>query len=218
MFRTIYKNEPTMIIHNEPVATAGAPLSSAKKVVVMLHGRGDRADNFIQFSQEFSVEQTAFLAPQAIQNTWYPFSFMEAVERNEPQLSLSLGGVAELMDNLEGLSFAPENIYLLGFSQGACLSLEYAARHAQRYGGIIALTGGLIGERIDESNYAGDFEGTPIFIGSSDHDPHVPEARIDESERVLASRGAEVTKTIYPGIGHTIVQEEIDVAQRMLGS
>lgn len=205
-----------MIIHNEPVATAGEPLSSAKKVVVMLHGRGDRADNFIQFSQEFSVEKTAFLAPQAIQNTWYPHSFLAPTERNEPQLSLSLSGVAELMDNLEGLSFAPENIYLLGFSQGACLSLEYGARHARRYGGIIAFTGGLIGEQINNANYHGDFEATPIFIGSSDHDPHVPEARIDESEQVLASMGAEVTKTIYPGIGHTIIQEEIDVAQGIL--
>lgn len=205
-----------MIIHNEPVATAGEPLSSAKKVVVMLHGRGDRADNFIQFSQEFSVEKTAFLAPQAIQNTWYPHSFLAPTERNEPQLSLSLSGVAELMDNLEGLSFAPENIYLLGFSQGACLSLEYGARHARRYGGIIAFTGGLIGEQINNANYHGDFEATPIFIGSSDHDPHVPEARIDESEQVLASMGAKVTKTIYPGIGHTIIQEEIDVAQGIL--
>ena len=182
----------------------------------MLHGRGDRAENFVQFSQELSAEKTAFLAPQAIQNTWYPFSFMEAVERNEPQLSLSLSGVVELMDNLEGLGFAARNIYLLGFSQGACLSLEYGARHARHYGGIIAFTGGLIGQRINTANYSGDFEETPVFIGSSDHDPHVPEERIDESEQVLADMGAAVTKTIYPGIGHTIVQEEIDVAQRML--
>ena len=205
-----------MIIHNEPVATAGEPLSSANKVVVMLHGRGDRAENFIQFSQELSVEKAAFLAPQAIQNTWYPFSFMEAVERNEPQLSLSLGGVAELMDNLQGLGFDAHHIYLLGFSQGACLSLEYGARHARRYGGIIAFTGGLIGQQIDAAQYSGNFEETPIFIGSSDHDPHVPEARIDESEQMLTELGASVTKKIYPGIGHTIVQEEIDAAQRIL--
>ena len=205
-----------MIIHNEPVATAGEPLSSANKVVVMLHGRGDRAENFIQFSQELSVEKAAFLAPQAIQNTWYPFSFMEAVERNEPQLSLSLGGVAELMDNLQGLGFDAHHIYLLGFSQGACLSLEYGARHARRYGGIIAFTGGLIGQQIDAAQYSGNFKETPIFIGSSDHDPHVPEARIDESEQMLTELGASVTKKIYPGIGHTIVQEEIDAAQRIL--
>lgn len=205
-----------MIIHNEPVATAGEPLSSANKVVVMLHGRGDRAENFIRLSQELSVEKVAFLAPQAIQNTWYPFSFMEAVERNEPQLSLSLGGVAELMDNLQGLGFDYQNVYLLGFSQGACLSLEYSARHARRYGGVIAFTGGLIGQQIDTTQYSGNYEETPIFIGSSDHDPHVPEARIGESEQVLTEMGASVNKKIYPNIGHTIIQEEIDVAQRIL--
>lgn len=207
-----------MIIHNEPVATAGEPLDSAHKVVIMLHGRGDRAENFIRLSQEVSVEHTAFLAPQAIQNTWYPYSFLEPIERNEPQLSLSLSGVAELMDNLEGLSFAPQNIYLLGFSQGACLSLEYGARHAQRYGGIIAFTGGLIGQQIDTTRYSGAFDGTPIFIGSSDHDPHVPEERIDASEEVLAAMGANVTKNIYPGIGHTIIDEEIRIAQQLLRS
>lgn len=205
-----------MIIHNEPVATAGEPLSSANKVVVMLHGRGDRAENFIRLSQELSVEKVAFLAPQAIQNTWYPFSFMEAVERNEPQLSLSLGGVAELMDNLQGLGFDYQNVYLLGFSQGACLSLEYSARHARRYGGVIAFTGGLIGQQIDTTQYSGNYEETPIFIGSSDHDPHVPEARIGESEQVLTEMGASVNKKIYPNIGHTIIQEEIDAAQRIL--
>ena len=205
-----------MIIHNQPVATAGEPLSSAKKVVVMLHGRGDRADSFVRFARELSAPHTAFLAPQAIQNTWYPYSFLEAVERNEPQLSLSLSGVHEVLDNLQGLGHAVKDVYLLGFSQGACLSLEYAARHAQRYGGIIAFTGGLIGQQLDQANYTGHFEGTPIFIGSSDHDPHVPEVRINESEQVLTGMGAEVTKKIYPGIGHTIVQEEIDIARKML--
>ena len=207
-----------MIIHNQPVVTAGEPLDSARKVVIMLHGRGDRAENFLRLSQEVSAEHTAFLAPQAIQNTWYPYSFLEPVEHNEPQLSLSLSGVAELMDHLEGLGFATPNIYLLGFSQGACLSLEYGARHAQRYGGIIAFTGGLIGQRIDTTRYSGTFDGTPIFIGSSDHDPHVPEERIDASEQVLSAMGAVVTKQIYPGIGHTIIDEEIKMARQLLRS
>ena len=207
-----------MIIHNEPVATAGVPLASAKKVVIMLHGRGDRAQNFVRFSAEISVADTAFLAPQAIQNTWYPYSFLVPTERNEPQLSLSLSGMAELIDNLQGLGFTPEDMFLLGFSQGACLSLEYGARHAQRYGGIVAFTGGLIGQHVERTTYAGDFVGTPIYIGSSDHDPHVPEERINESERVLTEMGAKVTKEIYPGIGHTIIQEEIDVARAMLSS
>ncbi len=198
-----------MIIHNEPVATAGVPLEQAKKVLIMLHGRGDRAASFVRLAQELNAPSVACLAPQAIQNTWYPHSFLMPLEENEPQLSLSLSGVHELVDNVTGLGFAAERIYFLGFSQGACMSLEYTARHARRYGGVIAFTGGLLGDTVDVSNYSGDFAGTPIFIGSSDHDPHVPEARIDESEVILQQMGAEVTKKIYPGLGHTINDDEI---------
>ena len=207
-----------MIIHNEPVASAGVPLSEAKKVLIMLHGRGDRASSFIRLFQELDVSGFAGLAPQAIQNTWYPHSFLMPLPQNEPQLSLSLSGVNELVDNVTGLGFAAEHIYFLGFSQGACLSLEYTARHAQRYGGVIAFTGGLLGDTVDVSNYAGDFAGTPIFIGSSDHDPHVPEARIDESEVILQQLGATVTKKIYPGLGHTINDDELQRASVLLNA
>ena len=205
-----------MIIHNEPVATAGQPLDQAKKALIMLHGRGDRAESFIRLAQELNTSDFAFLAPQAIQNTWYPHSFLKPLEQNEPQLSLSLSGVHELIDNLQGLHFGYEDIYFLGFSQGACLSLEYTARNARRYGGIIAFTGGLLGDTVDVSNYEGDFDGTPIFIGSSDHDPHVPEERIDESEVILKQMGASVTKKIYPGLGHTINDDEITHANNIL--
>ena len=207
-----------MIIHNEPVATAGVPLSEAQKVLIMLHGRGDRADSFVRLARELDAPGFAFLAPQAIQNTWYPHSFLMPLPRNEPQLSLSLSGVHELLDNLTGLGFDAQRIYFLGFSQGACLSLEYTARHAQRYGGVIALTGGLLGDTVDVSNYAGDFAGTPIFIGSSDHDPHVPETRIDESEVILRQLGAEVTKKIYPDLGHTINDDELRHANALLSA
>lgn len=207
-----------MIIHNEPVATAGAPLDEAKKALIMLHGRGDRASSFIGLAQELNASGFAFLAPQAIQNTWYPYSFLKPLPENEPQLSLSLSGIDELVDNLTGLGFDAQDIYFLGFSQGACLSLEYAARHAKRYGGVIALTGGLLGDTVDVSNYAGDFADTPIFIGSSDHDPHVPEARIDESEVILKQLGAKVTKKIYPGLGHTINDDEIKQANTLLNA
>lgn len=207
-----------MIIHNEPVATAGVPLGEAKKVLIMLHGRGDRAASFVRLSEELNALGFAFLAPQAIQNVWYPHSFMMPLPQNEPQLSLSLSGVTELLDNLTGLGFAEDRIYFLGFSQGACLSLEYAARHAKRYGGIIAFTGGLLGDTVDVSSYAGDFAGTPIFIGSSDHDPHVPENRIDESEVILQQMGANVTKKIYPGLGHTINDDELQHANALLNA
>ena len=205
-----------MIIHNEPVTTAGQPLDQAKKALIMLHGRGDRAESFIRLAQELDTSDFAFLAPQAIQNTWYPHSFLKPLEQNEPQLSLSLSGVHELIDNLRGLRFGYEDIYFLGFSQGACLSLEYTARHARRYGGVIAFTGGLLGDTVDVSNYEGDFDGTPIFIGSSDHDPHVPEERIDESEVILKQMGASVTKKIYPNLGHTINDDEITNANNFL--
>ncbi len=205
-----------MIIHNEPVAKAGKSLSDAKKVLIMLHGRGGSAEDFIQLSDQLAVEDFAFLAPQAIQHTWYPYSFLEPAEKNEPQLSMSLSGLSELLDDLEGLRFAAKNIYFLGFSQGACLALEFCARNAQRYGGIIAFTGGLIGNRVEKSHYQGNFEGTPVFIGSSNHDPHVPEERIAESEKVLTAMGAQVTQKIYPNMGHAIIDDEIKIATAML--
>ena len=207
-----------MIIHNEPVAQAGLPLDQAKKVIIMLHGRGDRATNFLPLSHQLPQQETAFLAPQAIQNTWYPYSFMEPLEKNEPQLSLSLSGIHELTDDLKGLGFHASQLYFLGFSQGACLSLEYCARHAQPYGGIIAFTGGLLGDTVDVSNYQGDFEQTPIFIGSSDHDPHVPEERIDESEAILKGMNARLQKKIYPGLGHTINEDELNIAQEIISA
>ncbi|MGB3851154.1 MAG: dienelactone hydrolase family protein [Tunicatimonas sp.] len=207
-----------MIVLNEPVVTAGLPLNEAKKVLIMLHGRGDRANSFIRLATELEVPDFACLAPQAIRNTWYPHSFLMPLSQNEPQLSLSLSGVHEVVDNLTGLGFDAPQIYFLGFSQGACLSLEYTARYARRYGGVVAFTGGLLGDTVDVSNYTGDFAGTPIFIGSSDHDPHVPEARIDESEVILRQMGAEVTKKIYPGLGHTINEDELRRASTILNA
>ena len=182
----------------------------------MLHGRGDSAQAFIQLAQELEVTDFAFLAIQAIQNTWYPHSFLMPLERNEPQLSLSLSGIAELLDDLQGLYFQKKDIYFLGFSQGACLTLEFCARNADRCGGIIAFTGGLLGEQVNMSLYKGNFQGTPIFIGASDHDPHVPEERIDASEVVLNRMGALVTKKIYPNLGHTINDDEINIANSIL--
>ena len=205
-----------MIIHNKPVAQAGMPLGKGKKVLVMLHGRGDSAQAFIQLADELEVTDFTFLAIQAIQNTWYPHSFLMPLERNEPQLSLSLSGIAELLDDLQGLYFQKKDIYFLGFSQGACLTLEFCARNADRYGGIIAFTGGLLGEQVNTSLYKGNFQGTPIFIGASDHDPHVPEERIDASEVVLNRMGALVTKKIYPNMGHTINGDEINIANSIL--
>lgn len=207
-----------MIIHNQQVQQAGAPLIKAKKVLIMVHGRGDSARAFIQLSSELDVasNEFAFLAIQAIQNTWYPYSFLAPVKQNEPALSMSLAGLSELLDDLSGINFKPEQIYFLGFSQGACLTLEFCARNARKYGGIIAFTGGLIGQVVDKALYKGNFEGTPVFIGASDHDPHVPESRINESEIILKDMGAKVTKKIYPGMGHTINHDELTIANLIL--
>ena len=156
-----------MIIHNQPIQQRGAALKSAKKVLRMIHGRGDNAKSFIDLSDKLNApaDEFAFLAIQAIQNTWYPYSFLAPVKQNEPQLSLSLSGISELLDNLSGINFKPEQVYFVGFSQGACLTLEFCARHAKRYGGTIAFTGGLIGEVLNSTIYKGNFAGTPIFIG-----------------------------------------------------
>jgi phospholipase/carboxylesterase len=207
-----------MIILNQQVQQGGAPLTTAKKVLIMVHGRGDNAKAFIGLANELNVaaDEFAFLAIQAVQNTWYPYSFLAPVQQNEPALSTSLAGLSELFHTLEGLNFKPEQLYFLGFSQGACLTLEFCARNARKYGGIIAFTGGLIGQVLNTTLYKGNFEGTPVFIGSSDHDPHVPENRINESEVVLNGLGAKVTKKIYPGMGHTINEDELMTANLIL--
>jgi phospholipase/carboxylesterase len=207
-----------MILHNKSVAQTGVPLEEAQKVLVMIHGRGDTAQGFINHSQRLhiSTSKYAIVAPQAIGNTWYPHGFMEPVERNEPQLSLSLAAIKELLDDLAGFNLKPADIYFLGFSQGACLLLEYCARHSRQYGGIIAFTGGLIGQEPNLSRYKGSFEGTPVFIGSSDNDPHVPESRINQTEVILSRMGAKVIKKIYPRMGHTVNADEWMMADLIL--
>jgi phospholipase/carboxylesterase len=207
-----------MIIHNEPVVQSGAPLAEAQKVLVMLHGRGGSARAFIELARKLRISTTeyAILAPQAIGNTWYPYGFMEPVQRNEPQLSLSLSAITELLDDLDAFGLKPEDVYFLGFSQGACLMLEYCARHARRYGGLIAFTGGLIGQELHTARYKGSFAGTPVFIGASDHDPHVPESRVHETEATLRSMEAKVLKKIYPGLGHTIGHDQLTIADLIL--
>lgn len=202
--------------YGEEVVGAGESVDGAEKVLVMVHGRGDSASSFIRLAEMLEVSGVAFLAPQAVQHTWYPHSFLVPLSQNEPHLSRSLSGLSKLLDNVQGLGFESKDIYFLGFSQGACLTLEFCARNAGSYGGIIAFTGGLLGDVVDTSNYKGDFQATNIFIGSSDHDPHVPERRIDESAVILQNMGAVVTKKIYQGMGHTINQDEINIAREIL--
>jgi phospholipase/carboxylesterase len=200
------------------VRTAGQPLATATKALVMLHGRGGSAADILSLASALRVADFALLAPQAPQNSWYPNSFLAPLAQNEPWLSSALSTLRELVASLESQGIPKENVYFLGFSQGACLTLEFMARTATRYGGVVAFTGGLIGDKLYPEHYAGDFGGTPIFIGTSDPDFHVPVARVRASTALLTELGAHVTERVYPNLGHTISQEEIELANALIFS
>lgn len=199
-------------MHKENIITAGKPVAEATKALVMVHGRGASAEDILSLAKWFPVGDYALLAPQATNHTWYPQSFLAPPEQNEPWLSSALDLLKKMTDQLQQQGIAREHIYFLGFSQGACLTLEFIARNAARYGGAVAFTGGLIGDRLYPENYQGTFEGTPVFIGSSNPDFHVPVARVKESTALLQSMGAEVTEKIYDNMGHTIIEDEIRLA------
>jgi len=200
------------------VRETGAPLPQARGAVIMLHGRGGTAEDILSLTQLFAIPDLAYCAPQARGGSWYPYSFLAPLEDNEPALSQALDTVAELVARLAGAGLAAERLFLLGFSQGGCLALEYAARHARRYGAVIGLSAGLIGPKGTPRNYQGSLAGTPVFLGCGDNDSHIPLARVQESTRALAALGAEVTERIYPGMGHGINEEEIDRVRAMLAA
>jgi len=202
-------------MHQKKFITTGKPVSASSKVLIMIHGRGATAEDIISLSQHFFVNEFSIVAPQATNYTWYPYSFLANPEQNEPWLSSALQVLKALTDDLVKQDIPTQNIFLLGFSQGACLSLEYAARNATKYGGVIAFTGGLIGDCIYRENYKGDFSGTPIFMGTSDPDPHVPIERFRESAKILEGMNAQVEKREYPNMGHTINQDEIDTVNNL---
>jgi len=202
--------------HTKQLITQGPELTQAQKVMVMVHGRGATAQSILGLSQALNVDQYALLAPQANQNTWYPYSFMAPTAQNEPGLSSALEVLEQVTADILAAGFATSDIYLLGFSQGACLVGEYAARHAQRYGGIFMLSGGLIGETLDRSNYQGDFDQTPILLGCSDVDAHIPLSRVQESTQVLKEMGAHVTERIYPNAPHTVFDDEIEFINQVI--
>ncbi|MBN1966494.1 MAG: phospholipase [Anaerolineae bacterium] len=202
---------------SQPLFSYGAPLNEAQAAVVMLHGRGARAQDILQLAPYLGHEDAvAFLAPQASTNTWYPYSFVAPLEANEPCLSSALLAVTDTLLQVEAVGITDRRTLLLGFSQGACLALEFAARNARPYGGIIGLSGGLIGPDGTPRDYEGDFEQTPVFLGCSDVDPHIQLARVHESADVLARLGAAVTTRIYPGMGHTVIDDELAAVRAML--
>ena len=198
-----------------PVVQAGEPLGKARAAMILLHGRGASAEDIMTVAAELPQPGFAYLAPQAAGNAWYPNPFTAPLETNEPYLSSALEVVENLLAKV--LETIPaQRVVLLGFSQGACLTLEFAARNARRYGGVVGLSGGLIGPDGAPRDYPGDFEGTPAFLGCSDVDPHIPKDRVLEAGEVFKRLGAPVTVRLYPGMGHTVNQDEIDSVREIL--
>lgn len=202
----------------QPLRMAGEPLESASGAMVMVHGRGATTDSLLTLSAELDRTGFAFLAPQARGNTWYPNSFLAPIETNEPGITSGMRAVEEALERIAAAGIPPERTILLGFSQGACLALEYAARHARKYGGIAGLSGGLIGPDGTPRDYEGSLDGTPVFLGCSDVDFHIPEERVRSTAEVLRGLEAEVTMRIYPGMGHTVNLDEIEHVQRMMNA
>lgn len=204
-------------MHQKKYITAGKALSESDKALIMIHGRGASAEDILSVSPYLNVSDFAIIAPQATNHTWYPHSFLADPEQNEPWLSSALLLINSLVLDIVSAGITKENIFFLGFSQGACLTLEYTSRFARRWGGIVALSGGLIGNRIYMENYKGNFLETPVFMGSSDPDAHVPVDRVLKSSEVIRQMNASVTVKIYKNMGHTISQEEIEMANKVLG-
>jgi phospholipase/carboxylesterase len=203
---------------NQPTMTAGARLEDAEAAVVLVHGRGATAQSILQMADEFRREGVALLAPQAAGNEWYPNSFLAPVESNEPGRTSGLEAIAAAVDGAVAADIPVDRIMLLGFSQGACLASEFLARHPDRFGGLAALSGGLIGESIDPTEYDGDLEGTPVFLGCSDVDPHIPEERVHDTADVFERLGADVTTRIYEGMGHGVNEDELDFVSEMVAA
>jgi predicted esterase len=203
---------------NQPVRGAGAPLAQASAAMVMVHGRGATAEDILTLVPGLETTGVAFLAPQAMGGTWYPFSFMAPIEQNEPGITSGMRAIARVLERTAAARIPPERTILLGFSQGACLVTEFAARHARRYGGVACLSGGLIGPEGTARDYAGALDGTPVFLGCSDVDAHIPAARVRESAQVLRGLGADVTMRLYPGMGHLVNDDEIVEVRRIIES
>ena len=204
--------------HGQPILTAGEPFSRAQAAMVMMHGRGARAEHILELARELPQPGFAFLAPQAAGETWYPNRFLAPLASNEPWLSSALAAVANVLAQVAAAGIPPERTLLLGFSQGACLTLEFAARNARRYGGLVGLSGGLIGPDDTPRDYPGSLDGAPVFLGCSDVDPHIPKERVHDTAVVLQRLGGNVTERLYPNMDHMVNQDEIEFIRGMMAS
>jgi phospholipase/carboxylesterase len=206
----------TGLHQGQPVRVAGEPLDRATAALLLLHGRGATAGGVLSLAADLAQPGLALLAPQAQGSSWYPYRFLAPLADNEPHLSSALGAVSDVLDRLAAAGIPPKKTLLLGFSQGACLALEFAARNAHRYGGLVGLSGGLIGPEGTPRHYAGSLAGTPVFLGYSDSDPHIPKARVEHTADVLRQLGGDVTAQLYAGLGHTINHDEWAHVQRLV--
>lgn len=198
------------------IYSAGLSLDQAWAAMVLLHGRGATASSILLLAEELYHPAFAYVAPQAADRTWYPYTFLAPIADNEPWLSSALAAVEDVVTQVEAAGIPAERIILSGFSQGACLAAEFVARNARRYGGLLVFSGGLIGPPGTPRDYPGNLDGMPIFLGCSDSDPHIPRHRVEESVEVFERLGAVVNKRLYPAMGHTLVLDEIQQARLIL--
>lgn len=201
-------------MHPKNISQAGKPLKETSKVMIMIHGRGGTAENILSLAPQLDLPDFTLMAPQAYNNSWYPLSFLAPAEQNQPWLSSALDRLEELETDLNSIGITSENIYFFGFSQGACLTVEYVTRSAKRYGGVVAIIGGLIGENINTGDYVKDFEGTPVFLATNNPDPHVPLERVRKTADILELKNADVSLKIFENAGHTILSEELELAKK----
>ena len=201
-----------MYTHSKNIVTAGIPVEQAKSALIMIHGRGASAQSMVPLSNYLDLKDAAIFAPQAMNHSWYPTSFIAPVEQNQPALDSALEMIGGLVTDIINAGIAADRIYFMGFSQGACLTLEYVTRNAEKYAGVIAFTGGLIGKELQAKNYQGDFGQTTVLITTSDPDPHVPLKRVKETGGIMEKMNARLHVVAYPGKQHTITNEEIDLA------
>ncbi len=205
-----------MYTHQKEIHAAGIPLAEARKAILFIHGRGASAEDILSLSDHLEISDAALFAPQATNNSWYPYSFLAPVSENQPALSSALDLIAGVVADIKDAGIPHDQIYFVGFSQGACLTLEYIGRNAERFGGAVAFTGGLIGKEINMSNYKGNFDRMPLLLTTGDPDPHVPVSRVELTKLIMEKMGAAVTMKIFPGRSHTISKPEIDLAKQFI--
>jgi len=203
---------------NQPVLYGGSPVERAKGAMIMLHGRGEEAREILSLAEQIGEPQFLYAAPQARDSEWYPGGMLDPISGNEPGLTSGLTMIDDLLKGLAALAMPPEQVILFGFSQGACLALEYAVRNPRRYGAVVGLSGGLIGPPDTPRDYEGSLLGTPVFLGCAEDDADIPVERVRETAEALGSLRAEVTTRLYPGLGHAVGDDEIRVVQRLVAA